>query len=104
MKKLLGGFTYIEGKKYSQFLPGDKVAKYGLTALVVGGAVGLAAKAGFFAKLAASFGKLWKPIIAGLVAVVIGLKKLVFGRRAETVAAGPPPPPPDAPAPPAPQV
>ncbi|HEY0713931.1 MAG TPA: DUF2167 domain-containing protein, partial [Polyangia bacterium] len=62
VKQLLSGFSFIEGKRYAEWRSGDKIAKYGLTALVVGGAVGVAAKVGFLAKL----GKLWKPIILGL--------------------------------------
>jgi uncharacterized membrane-anchored protein len=94
VKKLLGGFNYVEGKKYSQYLPGDKVAKYGLTALVVGGAVGAAAKLGLLGKIAASLGKLWKLLIVGLIAVAAGIKKFVFGKKEEAPAA---PAPPEAP-------
>jgi len=98
IKKVLTGFSYVEGKRYSQFLPGDKVAKYGLTALVVGGAVGLAAKAGFLAKIAASMGKLWKALVLGLIALGGGLKKVLFGNK--TKAAAPPAPSPEPPQPP----
>jgi len=86
IKKVLAGFSYVEGKRYSQYLPGDKVAKYGLAALVVGGAVGLAAKAGFLAKIAASLGKLWKALIVGLIALAGGLKKRLFGNKAKAPA------------------
>jgi uncharacterized membrane-anchored protein len=94
VKNLLGGFSYIEGKRYAQYLPGDKVAKYGLTALVVGGAVGVAAKTGFLAKIIASMGKLWKALIVGLIAVGAALKKFVFGRKKsqDDVPASYPPP------------
>jgi uncharacterized membrane-anchored protein len=94
-KKLLAGFNFVEGKRYSQFLPGDKVAKYGLTALVVGGAVGVAAKVGLLAKL----GKLWKLLIVGLIGILAAIKKFLFGHKSETPAAPPPSlgPPPQAP-------
>ena len=88
VKKLLGGYSFVEGKRYSQYVTGDKIAKYGLSALVVGGAVGLAAKAGLFAKLAVMLGKLWKAIILGIVALGVGIKKMIFGRKEK-------PPPPD---------
>jgi uncharacterized membrane-anchored protein len=94
IKKLLATFTYQEGKRYAEWRPGDKVAKYGLTALVVGGAVGLAAKAGLFAKL----GKLWKPIILALIALGASLKGAIarlFSRREGPP--GPPEPPPSQP-------
>ena len=88
IKKVLTGFHYVEGKRYSQYLPGDKVAKYGLAALVVGGAVGLAAKAGVLAKIAASLGKLWKALVLGLIALAGGLRKILFGNKTKA----PPPP------------
>ena len=93
VKKLLTGYTYVEGKRYSQYVTGDKVAKYGLAALVVGGAVGLAAKTGLLAKLALMLGKLWKAVILGIVALGAGIKKVLFGRKE------PPPGPPASPPP-----
>ena len=89
-KKLLAGFSYVEGKKYSQSLPGDKVAKYGLTALVVGGAVGIAAKTGLLAKIALGLGKLWKALILGLVGIGVAIDKFLFGHKSERPAAPPP--------------
>jgi len=62
-------FAYKSGGKYAEFRQGDKVAKYGLTALVVGGGVALAAKSGLL-------GKLFKPILVGLLVVGSALKKL----------------------------
>lgn len=47
-KTNLGGFDFISGQKYSEFRTGDKVAEYGLAALVVGGAAAAAAKGGLF--------------------------------------------------------
>jgi uncharacterized membrane-anchored protein len=44
----LTGFEFASGQKYSEFRAGDKVAEYGLAALVVGGAAAAAAKAGLF--------------------------------------------------------
>jgi uncharacterized membrane-anchored protein len=81
IKGILKGFSYIQGQKYSEWKSGDKIAKYGLSALVVGGAVGLAAKMGFLAKIAASLGKLWKVIILGLAGGLAALKGLIFGKK-----------------------
>lgn len=61
-KQVLGGFSFKPGKKYSEFRSGDKMAAYGLTALVAGGGLAVAAKAGLLQK----FGKL---ILVGVVAV-----------------------------------
>jgi uncharacterized membrane-anchored protein len=93
VKKLLTGYAFVEGKRYSQYVTGDKVAKYGLAALVVGGAVGLAAKTGLLAKLAIMLAKLWKAVILGIVALGAGIKKMLFGRKE------PPPGPPASPPP-----
>ena len=71
---------FVPGQKYSEWRDGDKVAAYGLTALVAGGAGVAAAKLGLF-------GKLWKVIvgsakllIVGLVAIGAWIKKLFSGR------------------------
>lgn len=86
VKKILGGFSYAQGKKYSEWRSGDKIAKYGLTALVVGGAVGAAAKLGFLAKIAASLGKLWKAIIVGIIGIGAAIKKFLFGEKKKDTA------------------
>ena len=67
----IANFSYKDGNRYAEFVKGDKIAKYGLAALVAGGAGAAAAKAGFF-KI---FAKLWKFIILGFVAVFGGLWK-----------------------------
>ncbi len=51
------------GNTYAEWRSGDKVAAYGLTALVAGGA---AVKLGLF-------GKLWKLVLAGGKAVIVGV-------------------------------
>jgi uncharacterized membrane-anchored protein len=71
-EELLAGFAYVEGQRYAEFRAGDKVAEYGLTALIAGGAGALGAKTGLF-------GKLWKGIVAAGVALAALAKKL-FGR------------------------
>jgi uncharacterized membrane-anchored protein len=81
IKTTLKGFSYIGGQKYSEWKSGDKIAKYGLSALVVGGAVGVAAKLGLLGKLAASLGKLWKLIIMGFIGLGAAIKGLLFGKK-----------------------
>jgi uncharacterized membrane-anchored protein len=79
-ESLIEGFGYVEGHRYAEFRAGDKVAEYGLTALVAGGAGAIAAKTGLL-------GKFWKLIVAGVVAIGAFAKKL-FGRgRAATTEA-----------------
>jgi uncharacterized membrane-anchored protein len=82
-RELLTGYTFQTGQTYAEYRPGDKLAKYGLGALVVGGAAVGAAKLGVFAWLAVLFKKGFKLIIVAFVAVVAFFKKLVgrlFGR------------------------
>jgi uncharacterized membrane-anchored protein len=86
MREVLSGFTYRQGNSYAEWRPGDKLATYGLAALVAGGAGAAAVKLGLFgvlAKLLAKAGKLVVVLIAGIGA---GLKKLwnkITGRSAE---------------------
>lgn len=72
---LAANFGYVEGHKYSEFKAGDKVAKYGLTALVLGGGAAAAAKLGLLAKLGAFLGKAWKLVVGALIVVFMGIKK-----------------------------
>jgi uncharacterized membrane-anchored protein len=45
-KQVLATFNYDQGHRYAEYLPGDKVAAYGLAALVTGGAAAAVAKSG----------------------------------------------------------
>ena len=73
----LAGYRFNAGEQYAEFKSGDKIAEYGLAALVVGGAAAAAAKAGLFKSL----GKfLWVIIGGGLMGGWALLKKL-FGRK-----------------------
>lgn len=71
--ELVAGFNYTEGNRYAEYRQGDKVAKYGLTALVVGGATAVAAKTGLLKYI-------WKFLVVGVLAAGAFLKKL-FGRK-----------------------
>lgn len=77
--QLLNGFEYRSGDKYSEFTSGDKIAQYGLTGLIAGGAAIAAVKTGLFAKLLQLLAKGGKAIILVVIAVLAGLKKLFFG-------------------------
>jgi uncharacterized membrane-anchored protein len=77
-KTALAGFDFASGQKYSEFRAGDKVAEYGLTALVVGGAAAAAAKAGLFKYL----GKfIWVGLL-GLAGLWAAMRKFFSGRQA----------------------
>jgi uncharacterized membrane-anchored protein len=100
---LLGGFEFKKGETYAEWRPGDKVAEYGLTALVAAGAGAAAAKLGFFAVVGKFLAKGWKLLVlalAGLGGVIGKLWRKVRGVPEEarpTAAAAqvlPPPAPP----------
>jgi uncharacterized membrane-anchored protein len=67
--EVIAAFSYKRGKTYAEWVPGDKVAEYGLTALVAAGAGAAAAKLGFFAVLAKLFGKAGKLVVVAVAAV-----------------------------------
>lgn len=73
---LLSAYRFKEGGRYDQFTSGDKVAEYGLAALIVGGAAAAGLKFGILQKF-------WKLIVVGVLAVVgfVGnLFKKLLGR------------------------
>lgn len=75
--KLLTGFEFGTGNRYAEWVQGDKVAAYGLTALVAGGVGAAAAKSGLL-------GKLWKALVFGALAVAAALKRMLsamFGSK-----------------------
>jgi len=72
---LLEGYRFQPGNTYAEYVPDtDKLAEYGLTALVVGGAGAALLKSGLLAKI-------WKPLVAALAALGVGLKRVLFGGR-----------------------
>lgn len=77
-RKLLKTYEFKPGKRYTEFVSGDKVAQYGLTALITGGAVAVAAKSGLLKHL-------WKIIVAVSVGAAALLKKLFGKKEKETV-------------------
>lgn len=83
-RALLAGFAFKTGETYAEYRDGDRVAEYGLAALVAGGGVALAAKTGILSKLGLLLAKGGKAVIIGVIAIVgalaTGLKKL-FGRK-----------------------
>lgn len=77
---MLTGYTFNVGQKYAEFRKGDKLAGYGLAALIGGGVAAAAIKTGFLKKF-------WKLLMFGIVALVGMLKKFLgalTGRGAES--------------------
>ncbi|MCB1209809.1 MAG: DUF2167 domain-containing protein [Verrucomicrobiales bacterium] len=82
-QRVLQGFSYTEGQSYAEYRQGDKLAEYGLAALVVGGAAVGAAKMGLLGKLGVLFAKLGKAAFLIVAGIAIGIKKFfsrLFGR------------------------
>jgi uncharacterized membrane-anchored protein len=72
---LMAGFSFSQGNRYADFRAGDKVAKYGLAALIAGGAGAVLFKTGLLAKF-------WKLILVAIVAIGGFIKKIfksIFG-------------------------
>jgi uncharacterized membrane-anchored protein len=103
--EILRMVDFQPGNSYADFDPKiDKVAEYGLGALIAGGALAGAAKLGLFGLLAKYFLvvllALKKAIIVVVVAVVAGVRKVwaaITGRKGSadpTPRTGLPPPPP----------
>ncbi|HEY3760648.1 MAG TPA: DUF2167 domain-containing protein [Verrucomicrobiae bacterium] len=79
--EILGMVDFKEGNRYADFDPKvDKVAKYGIAALVAGGALGAAAKFGLLKVIWVGILAAKKFIIIGFVAVVAFFKKM-FNRN-----------------------
>ncbi len=75
-KTVLAGYTFVSGERYSEFRAGDRIAEYGLAALVLGGAAAVATKSGFLK----AFGKLIVVGVVGLGAVVLAAFRKLFRR------------------------
>jgi uncharacterized membrane-anchored protein len=80
-RNLLAGYSYQTGQNYAEYRSGDKIAKIGLGALVLGGAAVGAAKLGLLTGLLVFLKKGWKLVVVGLAALAGGIKKLFSGRK-----------------------
>jgi uncharacterized membrane-anchored protein len=83
-RNLLAGYNFNSGQTYAEYKPGDKVAKYGLAALVLGGGAVAAAKLGLLGSLLLFFKKAWKLLIIAIAALAASVKKIfdkISGRK-----------------------
>ncbi len=88
LDQIVSAFSYKSGSKYAEFRPGDKVAEYGLMALVAGGAGAAAAKTGLLAALGKVLVKACKAVVLLVVAALAAIRKLlkaVFGNDSRAV-------------------
>ena len=77
-RNLLDGFDFKQGHRYTEFRQGDKIAEYGLTALVVGGATAVAVKSG-------AFKWIWKILVAGFLALAAFIKRLFTRKKSQSI-------------------
>ncbi|MFL6664634.1 MAG: DUF2167 domain-containing protein [Rhizobacter sp.] len=80
LKATLKSFDFNSGEKYAEFKQGDRVAQFGLAALVVGGAAAALVKTGFWKTILVALAASWKLIAGVVVAALAGIGKL-FGRN-----------------------
>ena len=80
-RALLKDFAYTTGESYAEYKEGDKVAKYGLSALVLGGAAAGAYKLGLLGGLLGFFKKAWKLLIFAVAGLAASVKNLVTGKK-----------------------
>jgi len=77
----MSGFAYLPAKKYEDHQSGDKMAEYGLGALVAGGAAAAVVKTGLLGGLFAAILKFgvafYKLIVVGVLAVYAAMRKQI---------------------------
>ncbi|HEY4373091.1 MAG TPA: DUF2167 domain-containing protein [Burkholderiales bacterium] len=76
----LRDFDYVPGEKYSEYKSGDKIAEYGLAALILGGAAAVATKKGFWAVIGGFFAAFWK-LLAGVAAAGFAGLRSMFRKK-----------------------
>ena len=82
--KILAAIDFNQGHRYADFNPkSDKIAEYGLAALVAGTATAAAVKLGFFKAVWVAILAAKKFIIIGVVAIAASVRKL-FKRKQTT--------------------
>jgi uncharacterized membrane-anchored protein len=73
-KDLVGGYAFKSSERYDDFKAGDRVAEYGLAALILGGAAAVAAKKGLFAVVGGFLVAFWKLIAGAAVAIAAAIR------------------------------
>ena len=84
LNRVLSGYHFNPGETYAEWRPGDKIAEYGLTGLILGGAAAAAIKTGLLKGawkfLVAGIAAFWK-IILGLAVAASAWLKSLFKRK-----------------------
>jgi uncharacterized membrane-anchored protein len=80
-RSAMESFTFVEQETYASYREGDKIAEYGLVALVAGGVGAVAVKTGLLAGALAFFKKGAKLIVVAVIAALGAIKKLFTGKK-----------------------
>ena len=80
LSSILPSFEYNAGEKYLEYKEGDRIAEFGLAALIAGGAAAVATKKGLWAMLGALLIGAKKFAIAIIIALFAGIASL-FRRK-----------------------
>ncbi|MEJ2347323.1 MAG: DUF2167 domain-containing protein [Gammaproteobacteria bacterium] len=80
-KKLVPGFHFVPGERYADYRKGDRVAEFGLGALIVGGAAAVATKKGLWGVIAGFFAAAWKFLLAAFAGAAAWFRGL-FKKKA----------------------
>jgi uncharacterized membrane-anchored protein len=79
-QSLITGFSYRSGERYAEYRQGDKLAQYGLAALITGGAAAVAIKTGLLGSLVLFVKKAWKLVVLAVVGIGAWLRRLALGK------------------------
>jgi uncharacterized membrane-anchored protein len=74
---ILSMVDFTDGNRYADFRSGDKVAEYGIAALITGGVL---AKTGLLKGLLLFLAKGWKLVLLAVVGIGMLIKRIVSGR------------------------
>lgn len=77
-RKVIAGYSFVPGRTHAEWRQGDKIAGYGLAALIAGGTLAAAGKAGLLTKFI-------KPLAAAALAVFAFMGKLFTGKKKNRV-------------------
>lgn len=75
-KSTVAGYEFVRGQRYAEVKQGDRVAEFGLAALIAGGAAAVATKKGFWAVIAGFFAGAWKVVAGAVVGLFAWIRSL----------------------------
>lgn len=75
-KAALPGFEFNGGERYAEFKKGDRVAEFGLAALIAGGAAAIATKKGFWAVIVGFLAAAWKFVAVAAVGLLAWIRSI----------------------------